>query len=127
MEKGWFIKEGQNWPMEFVMVLANRAFDDMKQKSYELLQKEWMKKMNMDDDEESEAEQENDTPKPVPTAPYRTDKGNKSSDPSTRAEISSASKEKDSVLIVTEDDPFEWDMRMRANNLRLRMDNLMHR
>ncbi|KAH5589137.1 hypothetical protein HBI45_223650 [Parastagonospora nodorum] len=58
MEAGWFSKDGHNWPTEFVMVLADRALDGAARRSYDQVQKDWTKKLQMEDEEVDEGDEE---------------------------------------------------------------------
>jgi hypothetical protein len=78
MEAGWFSKDGHNWPMEFVMALADRALDGAAQKSYDQVQKDWTKKLQIENEKLDEGDEEV-TSQPGYTADgrYRTEKANK--------------------------------------------------
>lgn len=80
IEAGWFSKDGHNWPLEFVMVLADRALDGAARRTYDQVQKGWMKKLQIEDEEVDE-EDEEDASEPghtgTGTGRRRTEKANK--------------------------------------------------
>jgi hypothetical protein len=127
MDKGWFQKEGGNWPMEFVMVLADNALDGTKRKSYDSVQKEWMKKLEIKD-EDIEVQEEDSTAKVVPTETYRTVKANKFFGSSaTPSMTSSAKSRKNSVTNAGMSEPSEWQLLTRCNSLRSRVEVLVRK
>jgi len=78
IEAGWFTKDGHNWPMEFVMVLADRALDGVARKSYDQVQKDWMKKLQIEDGEIDEEDGEaTGEPGHTGTGRHRAEKANK--------------------------------------------------
>jgi hypothetical protein len=81
MTKDWFSKKGAKWPSEFVMALADRAFEGAKKKSYEQIKREWTKKL---EGEQGVVPEETilskDVLKAVRRTSYSTERANKSFD-----------------------------------------------